>query len=227
MLIVRGKKTRFDESFFDVLGLEQAWLLGLLAADGCVVKDRHVHLGQSGDDGLAMVSYVKSLLRHEGDLVHSQTIRKTSHRIWFTSTHVVDVLAIFNIVPRKSLSFVYPNNLPIHLIPQFVAGYIDGDGSVGVYNRGRHETLTTSLVGTEQFVTSLNTLLPIAGAFYKIKHAQNACTLTWHGTNAVNLGEWVWGTKPVYPSRKFKTFRGWADNQGRAIILRREHKVHA
>lgn len=65
---MKGVKTSFNEAFFDEVGVSQAWLLGLLAADGCIIKDRHCHLGQSGDDGLEIIEKVVSLLEYSAPI---------------------------------------------------------------------------------------------------------------------------------------------------------------
>ena len=101
--MTQGVRTEFDESFFDVIGPSQAWVLGLFASDGCVRGDRHVHFAQSGPEGLKIVEEVARLLNYRTEISHNATARQVQHRLWFTSRHVVKRLSNFNIVPQKSL----------------------------------------------------------------------------------------------------------------------------
>ncbi len=210
--MTRGVHTEFDESFFDVIGPSQAWVLGLLASDGCVRGDRHVHFAQSGPEGLKIVEKVARLLDYRAEIGHNKTSRQDQHRLWFTSRRVVERLSDFNIVPQKSLVYRFPDSLPTELVGSFASGYTDGDGCVGVYDYGNAFTLMLSVVGTEQFVTQLTDRTPCPKQPRKLK-AENCWELRWYGKKAILVGEWMWGQSPVFPSRKFRVFRDWADGR--------------
>jgi hypothetical protein len=73
--IKKGNRGRFvaygiDENFFDNLTQEGAWLLGLLAADGCVTDRGIFQFGQTNNKEI--VEYVKNILSFEGQIYKSK-----------------------------------------------------------------------------------------------------------------------------------------------------------
>lgn len=59
-----------------------------------------------------------------------------------------DLLKNFNITNNKSLTLISPE-LPPELIDAFIIGYIDGDGSIGLYNsENTQKFLRISILGT-------------------------------------------------------------------------------
>ena len=64
----KGKDRRIytvDDNFLKKESFEKYYILGLYAADGCIYNkyEKGIHLSQSGEAGLLLVSYVKKLLR--------------------------------------------------------------------------------------------------------------------------------------------------------------------
>ena len=215
-----------NDDYFDVINPEQAWLLGILASDGCISKDRFLVIGQSGDQGLILIKKIINLLDFEGNIYTIETGFQPFYRIQINSFKICQRLADFNIVSNKSLIYTFPKKLPVNMIPYFVAGYIDGDGSIGVYKANRYvKTLVLSVVGTEKFIIELNQVLPIKSVPIRKLKAKNCFELRWHGTNAVELGEWIWGNDPIYPSNKFKIMRAWADLEGNEILKIRNKRL--
>lgn len=75
-----------DDSFFDVIGPPQAWVLGLLASDGCISNGGiSVSFGQSGDHGRELVAEVARLLAFDGAIRTYATAGRDAHSIFFTS----------------------------------------------------------------------------------------------------------------------------------------------
>ncbi len=90
-----------DESVLAEVGEVQAWLVGLLAADGCVTGDRVVSIRQSGAHGKELVQIVQALLGHRAPI--STHHRTNFHGATITSKELVAFLGRFNVIPRKSL----------------------------------------------------------------------------------------------------------------------------
>ena len=63
-----------------------------------------------------------------------------------------DLKTNFNIIPRKSLILTPPNIHNKNEIDSFIIGYIDGDGSVGLYKSKRQKSLTISMLGTKEML---------------------------------------------------------------------------
>jgi hypothetical protein len=133
--IKRRSKYNINEDYFKDLNSESLWLIGLLAADGWIKKDRYIGIAQSGDEGKAIIEEVKRLLEYNAPTYEKDTIGRKSYSINITSNKIVNNLSLFNIIPNKSLTYELPD-LNDDNFRDYLRGYIDGDGSIGVYNNG-------------------------------------------------------------------------------------------
>lgn len=184
-----------DDTFLDVFGSHQAWFVGLMAADGCINSENSFGIAQSSDHGKKIVSYLQELLGHTGNISR----HKNSYGITITSKRLVERLLYYGVFQRKSLSYTFPRNLPIEYFRDFLRGYIDGDGSVGVYNVGRSpQLLVVSFVGTKEFIFECGKFIPVKCCFHEIKHAKNLFEIRFNGKKAIEFGEWLWENKDLY-----------------------------
>ena len=115
----------------------QAYLLGLLSADGNVISSvPRISIELSTKDQCLL-----ELMRDElapGHTIRLRTRKASSTRfgvgesatLAFTSPMMVSDLARFGIVPNKTFALRWPSTLPSHLAPDFLLGYFDGDGNI-------------------------------------------------------------------------------------------------
>lgn len=140
------RKTKYscNESYFDNITTEhQAYWLGFLMADGYIISKRtRVNYGNESQCVGFSISIKDAELfeKFKKDLEsnHPVNIYKNSNgyknnietgRILITSQHMVDSLKKYGMVENKTLILKFPS-LPNHLIPHFIRGYSDGDGSI-------------------------------------------------------------------------------------------------
>jgi LAGLIDADG-like domain len=111
--------------FCDVVSAEQAYILGLLAADGNVAS-RHPRIvfGLQAKDAW-LVEWVRDRLNPMASLYRTP---EGFTKIQVTSAQMVSDLAAFGVVPRKSRILGWPHHLGA-LLPYFLLGYFDGDGT--------------------------------------------------------------------------------------------------
>lgn len=204
-----GRFVRFaiKDDFLDNVGPEQAWFIGLMAADGAIHKTNGVvSISQSGPYGLSLIRHLSDILQFDGNITCTQTVGKDSHRISFTSNRIKDSLALFNVVPQKSLTYTFPENLSGVLTADFIRGYIEGDGCVGVYDNGSGvKYLKISFVGTRQFIERCQQKVPVKGGMSSNK-AKNCIELSWNGKNAVKMGDWLYANPSLYSGRKLAAY---------------------
>lgn len=135
-----------DHDFFSRENEESFYIAGFIAADGCI-RNRKGKYGNSRYDlyiGLSkndkeFLENVRKILKAETpirDFIIKNSERNLSwndcwkSEISITSKKMYDDLAKFNIVPRKSLVYTFPEWLINHpLKHHFMRGYNDGDGS--------------------------------------------------------------------------------------------------
>lgn len=121
-----------DEDFFAKIDTEEkAYILGLLATDGCVSRGRVCLSLQARDEHIlqdilrAMRSTSPIHDRPKGSFPGSGPMKY----IAFTSRKSVADLAKWGVVPRKSSSLTYAN-IGRRLERHYVRGLFDGDGSL-------------------------------------------------------------------------------------------------
>lgn len=79
------------------------------------------------------------------------------------SKHLWEILTNYGCTPRKSLTLQFPNEnifKESSLVKHFIRGYWDGDGCLS-YGDSKHTCADISVLGTEDFLTSLKNNLPL------------------------------------------------------------------
>ena len=160
--------------FGSVASPEQAYLLGLLAADGNVASDYpRVSIGLQAKDA-HLVEFVRDRL-NPGASLHRKGDGFTSLQL--TSRQMVADLALHGIVPRKSRTLPWPAHLG-ELLRPYLLGYFDGDGCMYLPRdrNGRERPGWTVCSGSERFLVDLKAyVLETCGVeLQKIQHRAGA-----------------------------------------------------
>lgn len=147
----RRNRYTLDESYFDVIDSQvKAYLLGLIAADGCVTKSNYVAF-ESIDKELAEL--LSTELQYSGEirLVNSQGYAP-HYRINFSSQRIASALCSYGVITGRMFSGIYyfPKS---EYLASYVLGYFDGDGCAYV-NKGRSGGLVC-IVGSFEFTCEL------------------------------------------------------------------------
>lgn len=125
-----------ERCFASVDTPEKAWLLGFIAADGCVLDRGVLQIAlQVGDrDGLhkaaAVMGYGGPVRQYRQVVNLPQGTRCVSNYVALSisSVSIATDLAVLGVKPRKSLT-LEPWNGPGHLMWHYWRGMVDGDGS--------------------------------------------------------------------------------------------------
>ncbi|MEK7092480.1 MAG: hypothetical protein AAB907_02550 [Patescibacteria group bacterium] len=146
------RTTKVNDDFFSVPGLKNSYWAGFLAADGCITSDhKRVGLQIAQLD----IEHVKNFIKTVGfDGKLSVYTRKNGTKMCNVSINSLqicnDLEKNFSIVPKKSLILKPPRNLTNEQKDAFIAGYIDGDGCIGLDVRYSRKTLRLSVRGTKE-----------------------------------------------------------------------------
>lgn len=181
--IITKKKlnNRLIESFFDKIdSIEKAYILGFLYADGCNSQKRGLVSIQVAEQDIEILEYIKKCLQADSPLKENKYNKKRwPHRqtpftlhIWnrYMSTRVAEL----GCVERKSLILKFPTEeqIPKELLPHFIRGYFDGDGSV-IKSKSRYRDgfiFHLNIMGTLSFLTNLKEYIETStGALPSIK----------------------------------------------------------
>lgn len=134
--IVAGNKNRNlldNHSYFQTEGKNMAWLLGFLAADGCVEKDRNVikiSLSSVDKEILEKIRKEISLRSKVKNYVDNAGFAKSKIQ-WSSEQHKKD-LASYHIIPQKTFKLKPPEKLNDEFIIDYLRGFWDGDGSITI-----------------------------------------------------------------------------------------------
>lgn len=155
---VNSKKKRVfcvNDKFFSTQSLLACYWAGFIAADGNIGKNyKRLSIGLATKDR----GHLERLLL---DLSSNYPISdfkvKGSYltsSISITSTQICrDLTSLFNIRPVKSLTLEPPVLDDDTLKDAYLIGYIDGDGSIGLYKGKKQPGLSVSILGTLEVCT--------------------------------------------------------------------------
>lgn len=134
-------KRKIRHEFFRNIKTElQAYLLGILASDGCLVERTHavqLHINPIDSelfDLFKIISPDAKIIKNKPYLSNAkvrgrQVQSRESEKIVIQSTILYNDLIKLGIVPGKTYKEMgIPNQIPISLRRHFIRGYFDGDG---------------------------------------------------------------------------------------------------
>jgi hypothetical protein len=198
-----------DENYFEKIESKQLWFLGLMASDGFIINDKSFGISQSGYFGNKIIKHIKEELKYGGPIYSGNTIGEDYYALTITSDKLVSEFSKFNIKNKKSLVYELPSFKSEIEVRDFVRGYIDGDGSVGVYDNGNgYEYLVISFVGTKNFINELGKILPIKfSSIREIITANNCFEIRWYGKKAIEFCEWVYSNNNLFYGKKIDIFK--------------------
>lgn len=154
------------------------YLAGFLAADGCIrvaktnKKTKYLNhrivvcLSKKDEKFLELLRslfesdgkfnyYTNKLSKYKSNWKDSECVKLS-----ITSKQMFEDLKKFNIGPRKSLTYAFPEWLVHHpMVHHFIRGYIDGDGSFYVNTELSYDRICLSVRGTKEFLLILQQLI--------------------------------------------------------------------
>lgn len=206
---------KFNEHVFDSIDTEEkAYWLGFIFADGYIASHTKeskpcysFEISLKGDDIDHLYKFQK-FVECKIDKVKTSTIKcnEKTHsrcRICLTNKHFWETLNSYGCTPCKSLSLKFPDVKIFKskdLIRHFIRGYVDGDGSLGMYNRPEF-----SCLGTPEFLTAMLTYLESRHLF--VNHGSTkTMVFAFSGTKAVAYLYHLYYKSNIYLERKFQIF---------------------
>ncbi len=159
---------KVDEEFFSTVDTPcKAYWLGYLAADGCL-RPGKVTLSSKDEEVVARfaadISSEHKVARHH---IYDHRTQRTYTRydIQVSNTKFVNNLVASGLPMNKTDCFSMPDMPPI-LLPYFLAGLFDGDGSIGRAPNGR---LWANLISTKEVLDYIQELIRIKAGFPSVK----------------------------------------------------------
>lgn len=128
-----------NENYFEVIDTEhKAYWLGFMFADGYISNNDHRY----GEDqfGISLAKEdIQTLYEFKYDIeatnpiheyVRNRNVGQPLCRIQLTSQKTVNDLINKGCIKKKSHTLRPPKDIPLNLLPHFIRGFFDGDGSI-------------------------------------------------------------------------------------------------
>lgn len=143
-----NKKYTVNESFFETITRDSAYVLGWVASDGCIQyipkKKYSLRFELKDYDALEMI---RELMNSTHQIFKRKD--KNTYCLVIDSKKLIKSLLDLKITPRKTYSLEFPN-IPKEYYPDFIRGYFDGDGSVSI---NKHNPRAPQLIS---YICSVN-----------------------------------------------------------------------
>lgn len=202
-----GKLYDWDDSYFEVINTEhKAYWLGFLMADGYLTNGKVVGVKLAIKD-IDHLHKLKTCLKSSIP-IHVYTSNSNSYSganykycaLTITSKKMYEDLLDKGLTPNKSKTLRFPN-LNEELIPHFIRGYFDGDGSVYNSKNG----VRFSLLGTESFLSVVKKIISPKSKS-KLYKAKGISYISLGGNNAKAALNILYNGATIYLDRKYEKY---------------------
>ena len=217
-----------DIKYFDHIDIpNKAYILGFLFADGYNdPKKGTISMALKCDDKNILENIRKELKSdRELELIkgHSfkdgdkEYISSDEYRLVLFSKYMCESLICCGMIPNKSNRLKFPMYISDELIPHFVRGYFDGDGSMGFHDLSTWncKNLIIKIVGTKEFNEYLSKyLMNNLGIESLITNASNNNGITTNLcinkiSSQKKFCEWMYADAEMYLKRKYDVYKAW------------------
>lgn len=201
------RQIRLRTDYFDQIDSpNKAYILGFIYADGCnqidEMKKRYcVEISVEKTD-VDVLKQIQKELNHTKDLVFRINNHGTEYyTLSLCSKKLCYKLKELGVTPRKSLTKCFPTCVPNFLIPHFIRGYYDGNGSLIIQKRFEGDcykpNVSVTITSTEDMCLHLSSIV------------QQECNIK---THIYNIG------KEGACKDKIKSFRILGNNQTKLFL---------
>lgn len=207
-----SKKYSLNETYFDLIdNRDKAYLIGLLYADGCntgkeisiSLKSVDKHILDSINKLLDSDRPLQFLSYHDKNKNWSD-----QYKLCITNKYMATQLMELGVVPHKSLILTFPDWLTEDLYPDFIRGYMDGDGNIAKKEK------RVNLIGTEAFCMKLadvlHKILNINCGIYLCHGNKNTTTRTLQiagGNQVKRFLDYIYNDANLYLFRKYDIYK--------------------
>lgn len=211
-----------DSTYFSNIDTEEkAYWLGYLFADGNVNSELNKIVLSSIDYNT--VFKFKEAVKYQGN-IHIEThkiYKKQIYKIQITNKQMCSDLCKLGCIPNKSLIMNFPT-ITTSLLPHFIRGYFDGDGTVGIYKNSLKKencfTLRSGFCsGSKIFIDKLVTYLPVNKKTVK-KGKSNIFFLDFSVSDSLKLYDFMYANASVFLPRKKEKFDLYRERRSTTTI---------
>lgn len=231
-----NRRHDFDRTFFDKIDTEEkAYVLGFIYADGCNVKHPttgELSIAQTERD-VDILYKIRNVMKSTYPISERKNNLNGGEKcfvFYIYGKFLGEQLNNLGVVQRKSLTLRFPDFLDDNLMPHFIRGYFDGDGSIwdgkrkkmmvknerkpGEYRERIVHNVKFNFTGSDTFIPELQNYLVKRYGFTKTKlnyskakDSHKHCTMEYSGRKNVHkLYELMYSSATIYGERKKAKF---------------------
>lgn len=229
------KKYEYNENYFNSIDTpEQAYWLGFIYADGFITK----RTNGNSVFGITLAE-LEPLEKLNSCMQSTKPIymynkrngfkpNSLEYKLSFTSNQLVNDLEKLGCIERKTFQLKFPSFLNKKLIPHFIRGYFDGDGSVFYHilkaNNTEYIQLGVTICGIESFLKDLIKHIDVQGiesCIYKDKRKQTDCYSLKLPSNirCLQLYHYMYKDANTFLSRKKDKFENFIKDRGSTTTI--------
>lgn len=151
---------KVNSSFFDnINSSEKAYILGFWYADGYNYQNNRYRIVLNlQEEDRHILESIRNILEYEGNLLFDKKYgnRKNQYRLSINNKGLSIGLSTHGCMQTKTEKLKFPTFLSEELIPHFIRGYFDGDGSIYrcLYLK-KYFQYGFSIIGTEDMIISI------------------------------------------------------------------------
>lgn len=206
--------SRINENIFDKIDTEEkAYWLGFIYADGCITfEGNRLEIRLSSKDEDHLMKFTNFIgdschYRHATDGIHSFVHYSVRNK------HIWNILNDYGCTPRKSLTVEFPNEnifKHLYLIRDFIRGYCDGDGSLGIYPiKNKNRSLESlGFCGSKSFLYEMDKYFPSHSNVYE-KKDNKIHVLKYAALKARQNSFFMYENSTIYMERKYNVFKSF------------------
>lgn len=212
-----ARKYYINEDYFKRWTHNMAYTLGLWWADGCIYRGCMFDITQHRKDKYILKQIAKDM-QYQGELYDA--VDTYSSRINFSCVIIYNDIRKLGGAERKSLTAIFPKDIPDEFLPDFIRGYFDGDGSVWYVKDRRINSNFSS--GSKIFLKEMLKVLKEKagvenGSIAFCNSTQTCYHLTFGKKDSIKLGEYMYKNNPEFyllrKKQKFDRFPIEEENQ--------------
>lgn len=215
---IRNRKYDRNSFYFDNIDTpNKAYALGLIFADGNNFSSgRHYTITiVLQEEDYSVLESIRNEIEYNHPLVYENRNlknpnHKNTYRLVIQDEHMSKQLNNLGVVNNKSLKIKFPNYISDELMPHFIRGYFDGDGSV--YYDDKRSKAGTSICGTYDFVSHVSEILHNMGIKNHLYHPKQCgdsdtyVMVTTGNKSSYNFLTWMYQDADIKMERKYNKY---------------------
>lgn len=221
----------YNEDYFSEIDTEdKAYWLGFIFADGFITKRTNgnpvfgITLAEKEPLELLNKCMNSNKPIKQYKKVNSYSSKSIEYKLAFCSAKLVSDLEKQGCIERKTFKLKFPN-IKKELIPHFIRGYFDGDGSVFLHtqkvNNREYQYIGVTICGIYSFLDELTNYTGYKSCIYKDKRKETDCWSLKLLSNirALQFYHYIYNNAHFFLNRKRKKFEDFIKDKGSTTII--------